>query len=211
MKMKQKALSTIAASALALGALAPAVQAEEVEISAAIGAANMYYWRGLDLGNGDAAVWGDLSASYNGFYAGLWTSSGDAALGTEYDIYVGYGTEFEGFGIDLSYATYVYPESEIEVGDVAEAILGLSYGPVSFAYHHGLEDLEDYWYAKAGVDFGKFNIAYGLHEDDLAHIDLTYNYNDNLSFTLGKVVDDVDGTYNDDAKFVVTFALPIDF
>lgn len=225
MKMKQKALSTIAASALALGALAPVAHAEEAEVSAAIGASNMYYWRGLDLGGG-AAVWGDISASYMGFYAGLWGSSGDEALGTEYDIYVGYGTDIAGFGVDIAYATYVYPsvpdafnadtgefesQDSIDPGDVAEVILGLSYGPVSLDYHHGVEDLEDYWYTKLGVDVGSFNFAYGLHEDDLAHIDATYNYNDNLSFTLGKVVDDVDGAYNDDLKFVATFALPIDF
>ncbi|MFN2348546.1 MAG: histidine kinase, partial [Thioalkalivibrio sp.] len=127
-------------------------------------------------------------------------------LGTEYDIYFGYGTEIEGFGIDLSYATYIYPESEVKAGDVAEAILGLSYGPAFLTYHHGLEDLEDYWYVNAGVNIGAFTVAYGLHEVDMDHIDLTYNYNDNVSFTVGQVIDDVDGAFNDDTKFVVTFS-----
>jgi uncharacterized protein (TIGR02001 family) len=213
MKMKHKVLSTAVASALALGALAPAAHAE-FEVAAEIGAANMYYWRGIDLGGdtGAAAVYGDLSVSHSsGFYAGLWTSSGDAALGTEYDIYFGYGTEVAGLGVDLSYATYVYPESEISPGDVAEVILGLSYGPAFVTYYHGLEDLEDYWYVNAGVGFGDFTFAYGLHEVEMAHIDVTYSFNENVSFTLGKVIDDVDGAFNDDPKFVVNFALPIEF
>jgi uncharacterized protein (TIGR02001 family) len=212
MKMKHKVLSTAVASALALGtlALAPAAKAE-FEVSAEIGAASMYYWRGIDLGGG-AAVFGDLSVSHSsGFYAGLWTSSGDEELGTEYDIYFGYGTEIGGVGIDLSYATYVYPESSIDPGDVAELILGLSYGPAFLSYYHGLEDLEDYWYVKAGVSFGDFTFAYGLHEVDMDHIDITYSYNENVSFTLGKVIDDVDGGFNDDMKFVVNFSLPIEF
>ncbi len=208
MKMKHKVLSTAVASALALGALAPAAHATEV--SAEIGAASMYYWRGFDLGGG-AAVWGDLSVSASGFYAGIWTSSGDKALGTEYDLYVGYGTEIGDFGIDVSYATYVYPEVEISPGDVAELILGLSYGPAFLSYHYGLEDLEDYWYAMVGVNVGDFTLAYGQHEFEYSHVDVTYNYNDNLSFTLGLVVDDVDGEFNNDPKFVVSFSLPIEF
>lgn len=209
MKMKHKALSTVIASVLALGVLAPTAQAE-MEVSAEVGAASMYLWRGIDLGGG-AAISGDLSVSMNGLYAGLWTSSGDAAMGTEYDIYLGYATEFGDFGIDVGYATYVYPESEVSVGDLAEAYLGLSYGPAGMTYYHGLSDLEDYWYANIGVDLGSFNLAYGLHEDDMSHVDVTYSYNDNLSFTLSKIVDDVDGAYNNEAKFMVSVSLPIEF
>jgi hypothetical protein len=51
---------------------------------------------------------------------------------------------------------------------------------------------------------------------DPAHVDLTYAYNDKLSFTLGKVVDDgefSDGedtyAWNDEVKFVVALTLPI--
>ena len=210
MKMKRLALSTVAASVLAVGAVVPTVQAE-MEISAEIGAASTYLWRGLDLGG--AAVWGDLSVSSSGFYAGVWTSSGDAEAGTEYDLYFGYGAEFGDVGIDVGYATYVYPESEVSIGDLAEAYLGLSYGPASLTYFHGLSDLEDYWYVSLGVDVGSFNFSYGLHEDDMAHVDATYAYNDNLSFTLSKIIDDADGAYKglDELKFVASFSLPLEF
>jgi hypothetical protein len=51
----------------------------------------------------------------------------------------------------------------------------------------------------------------GAGFDEYSHIDLSYAYNENLSFTLGLVVDDMDGQQADDAVFLVTLALPIDF
>lgn len=221
MKMKQKFLaSAIALSALGSAAFAPLAQAE-AEVSASVGAANMYYWRGINLGNGDPAVWGDINVSASGFYAGMWASSGDAANGTEYDLYAGFGSEASGFSYDLSLWTYAYPESEISPGELMEVIGSLGYGPVSFSYYHGLEDLEDYWYSTLGLALGDFSLTYGLHEDDLAHFDIGYAYNDNLSFTLGLVLDDAESTsivddvvivesYNDEPKFVVSFSIPIE-
>lgn len=208
MNMKQKLLAgAVAASAMASAALAPVAHAE---VSASVGAANMYYWRGFDLGNGDPAVWGDINVSSNGFYGGMWASSGDATAGTEYDLYAGYGAEAGGFSYDVSLWTYAYPSTEVSPGDLVEAIVGVGYGPVSVTYYHGLEDLDEYWYTTVGVAAGDFSFTYGVHETDYAHFDIGYAYNENLSFTLGLVADDVDGTENDEAKFVVGFSIPIE-
>lgn len=223
MKMiNKKALATTAAaSAIALSAMAPVANAE-VDVSASVGVANMYYWRGLNLGNGDAAVYGDITVSAGGAYGGMWASSGDASAGTEYDLYLGYGQEFGDFSFDISAWTYAYPETEVDPGDLIEIVGSVGFGPVAVTYYHGLEDLEDYWYATAEVAFGSFGLKYGLHEDDLAHVDLSYAYNDYLSFTLGVVVDDAEETYtiddvtyveayNSEPKFVVSLSLPVEF
>ncbi|MDO3383527.1 TorF family putative porin [Gilvimarinus algae] len=232
MKMMNKKVlaSAVAASAIALSAMAPVANAAEV--SASVGAANMYYWRGLDLGNGDAAISGDITVSAGGFYAGIWGSSGDAALGQEYDLYIGYGGEVGSFTYDVSLWNYNYPsasettswidwenqqwveetmDTSPDIGDLTEAVVSLGFGPVAVTYYHGLEDLDEYWYATVGATFDKFSVTYGLHEDDLAHVDLGYAFNDNLSFTIGQVVDDVDGGYDDDTKFIVSLSLPIEF
>ena len=216
MKMKRLAVSTLAASVLTMGAMVSTAQAE-MEVSAEVGASSMYLWRGENLGGG-AAVWGDLSVSAAGFYAGMWTSSGDAydanenSGGVEYDIYLGYATEFGDFGIDIGYATYVYPQTKVEAGKNAEAYLGLSYGPASLTYFHGLEDLKDDWYAVAAVDVSSLTFAYGAAKNEKAHVDVTYNYNDNLSFTLSKVVKkDKAGEVPDDVNFMVSVSLPIEF
>ena len=233
-KITKKLLaSTIAASALAVSAIIPA----HAEVSASVGASNMYYWRGYDLGlNGDAAIWGDINVSgENGLYAGLWTSSGDGVLGTEYDVYFGWGGEVGGLGVDVSYWSYIYPnvmngeDEGIFLGDFAELVLGLSYGNFAFTYYDNIAVAEDFFgpgsdfgsdeysYFTLAVDIDKFNIKYGQHADaegsaldGYAHLDITYNYNDNLSFTMGNVVDDVDDANNDQIKFVVNFGIPIE-
>ena len=216
MKFSKKLLvSSIAASAMAFSALAPVANAE---VSASVGVANMYYWRGLDLGNGDPAVSGDINVSANGLYAGVWGSSGDAVLGQEYDLYLGYGGEAGGFSYDVSVWNYNYPsatdanglDASPDIGDLTEVVGSVGFGPVTATYYHGVQDLEDYWYATLEASFDKFSIKYGLHEHDLAHVDLSYAYNDNLSFMLGKVVDDVDEAFDDDLKFVVSYSLPIE-
>jgi uncharacterized protein (TIGR02001 family) len=218
MNMKQKLLAAaIALSALTSVAVVPAANAE-VEVAASVGVSNMYYWRGFDLGGG-AAVFGDVNVSASGFYAGAWTSSGDEVMGTEYDLYFGYGGEIGDFSYGLNYTTYIYPEADEALSpfDAAEAILTLGYGPAYVSYHYGLEDFEDSSYLKVGANFGKFGLAYGVHmneesgvgNDEYSHLDLSYAYNDNLSFMLGVVVDDVDDKFNDEAKFIVSLSLPI--
>ena len=42
-----------------------------------------------------------------------------------------------------------------------------------------------------------------------SHIDATYKFNDKLSFTLGKIIDDNDGEVDDEINFVVNLSLPI--
>lgn len=233
-KMNQKLLTSVfAASALAVSAFVPVAHAE---VSASVGASNMYYWRGYDLGLGDAAVWGDLNVSSEaGLYAGLWTSSGDAAFGTEYDLYFGWGGEFGPVGVDISYWSYNYPTLQNADGDsiapfdFAEVVLGLSFNAFSFTYYVNVAPgadfggpgvdfgSEDYTYFTLAADIGAFNIKYGQHDDvegsifdGYSHLDLTYNYNDNLSFTMGNVIDDVDGANADEIKFLVSFSIPID-
>lgn len=215
MKMKQSILAgAVAISAMASAALAPVANAE---VSASVGAANMYYWRGYDLGNGDAAVWGDINVSANGLYAGMWASSGDASNGTEYDLYAGYGTSVGDFSVDFSVWSYSYPSAAdpLAPGDLVEGILGLGYGPVSFTHYFDIEGNDDYSYSTLSAAFGDFSVTYGVHDgedeyDGYAHVDLGYAYNENLSFTLGLVADDVDGMNNDEAKFVVGFSIPIE-
>src|SRR5690554_237500 len=120
MKMinKKTLASTAAVSAIALSAMAPVANAE-VEVSASVSAANMYYWRGLDLGGG-AAVSGDITVSVGGAYGGMWASSGDGSMGTEYDLFIGYGQSFGDFSFDVSLWNYNYPSATEEWIDFEE-------------------------------------------------------------------------------------------
>ncbi|TVZ41220.1 uncharacterized protein (TIGR02001 family) [Alteromonadaceae bacterium 2753L.S.0a.02] len=218
MKMSKKVLAGAVAASLAVSAMAPVANAE---VSGSVGIASSYLWRGIDLGagSGTPAVSGDLNYSASGFYLGTWMSSGDASLGTEYDLYIGYGNSIgEMFSFDISLWSYQYPtavdddgeEASPDIGKLMEGVLALGFGPVTATYYHGVEDLEDYWYATLDASFSSFNIKYGQHEDDMAHVDLTYSYNDNLAFTISQVVNNPDDAYNDDTNLVVSYSLPIE-
>lgn len=230
MKFTRKSLaSSVAASVLAAGALVPFAHAE---VSGSVGVASTYLWRGLDLGSGTPAVSGDLKYSASGFYTGIWGSSGDTAWGSEYDLYAGYGGSIgETFSYDLSLWNYNYPTGpyEHDIGDIADAVVSLGVGPVSFAAYIPVGDGSggDYSYFTLGGSFGSFSLLLGMHYESPAdggaapcpadtaiddacspvHLNASYAYNDNLSFTLSQFI--ADETDTDDLKFVVSYSLPI--
>ena len=227
-----KAVKLATLGALTAGAMtvAPVANAE-VEVAGSVSIANMYLWRGNDLGNGDAAVSGDIVVSSAGFYGGLWGSSGDSESGTEFDIFAGFGGEAGDFSYDISVWTYVYPSGQAQndtIGDLSEIILTVGFGPVSFSYYDNIAGAQGYEYYTLGASAGSFSATLGYHDpeedggesQDATHLDLSYAYNDNLSFTLSQVVDTPDeancapgfSVYSgcdDDLKFVVSYSLPI--
>lgn len=223
---KQSKMLRLSALSLAVaGAMSVAPTAANAEVSASVGVANMYLWRGQDLGQGDAAVSGDLSYSNSGFYTGVWGSSGDAASGTEYDLYVGYGAEFGGVSVDLSVWNYIYPSNPTgqndTFGELSEAILSLGFAGFSFTAYDNIAGGSGYEYYTLGYSYDAFAITVGKHDnigstaggiytpaEDVTHVDLSYAYNDSLSFTVSQNVDNEEG--DDNAKFVVSYSLPIE-
>ncbi|MEX1033938.1 MAG: TorF family putative porin [Cellvibrionaceae bacterium] len=230
MKLSKTLTCSMAAAAFAASATLAPVANAEVEVGASVGISNMYLWRGYDLGFGSAVVSGDIGVSVAGFHGTVWGSSGDDFAGTEYDLIVGYGGSVGDFSYDLSVVSYVYPEGELagidtDLGDFVEAILTLGFGPVSMSYYDNIESKpgtyalgEDYSYFTISADIGDFSVLVGRHDpdgldDNPTHLDLTYHYNDNLSFTVSKLVADEDTAFNTsdkDAHFVVSYSLPIE-
>lgn len=225
--MKKQLLVTTLAAAMA-ATFAPATQA--AEISASAGVSNFYLWRGLNLSaaqdasglvGGAPAVWGDINVAEGPVYAGMWTSSGDESLGTEYDLYVGAGHSFGEVAVDVSYWTYVYPGSDIGAGEVAEVIGSIGYGPVSYSLYWEAGDadagaVEGEWtYMTVSGGYEDFSALVGMHNggdgDDLFHLDLGYSYNDSLGFTLSIPLSQEEfGNGSNDPMFNVSYSLPID-
>lgn len=213
----------------------------EVEVAGSVSIANMYLWRGQDLGNGTGAISGDLVASVAGAYAGIWGSSGDTAAGTEYDLFVGYGMEMGDFNFDVSVWTYEYPNGDgpaDDFGNLSEVIVTLGAGPVSFSYYDNVAGGTGYEYYTLSGEVGAFSatIGHAAPESEIVdaandgelcngdavvgspvkvdcgytHLDLSYAYNDNLSFTLSQVLDTKDDlSIEDDLHFVVSYSLPL--
>lgn len=226
--MLNKTMSSFRLATLGIavaGSMLTAQQAvAEVDVAASAAVSSMYLWRGQDLGNGSPAVSGDIVASTAGAYAGIWGSSGDSATGTEYDLFAGYGGEIEGFSYDLSVWNYVYPSDTSggldTFGALSEVILSIGFGPVSFSYYDNIAGGSGYEYYTLSGAYESFSATLGYSDSEAAdsdytHLDLAYAYNDNLSFTLSKIVDndgakENDGGMNEDTLFVVSYSLPID-
>jgi len=235
MIVKKLLPASIAAATLAAGMTFSTTASAAGELSAGVGVASSYLWRGYDLGAGTPAVSGDLTYSISGLHVGTWVSSGDLNAGTEYDLILGYGGEAGDFNYDITLVNYVYPtgglgpgyvaDGEADIGDFSDAILTLGYGPVSFSWYKPVGDGSggDYTYYSLSAGFGQFSALVGMHKDngdcpadvdtgagetcDSVHLDLSYAYNDNLSFTLSQFV--ADEPVNDDLKMVVSYSIPI--
>jgi uncharacterized protein (TIGR02001 family) len=217
---KQSKMLRLSALSLAVaGAMAIAPTTASAEVSASVGIANMYLWRGNDLGAGDAAVSGDLSYSESGFYTGVWASSGDASLGSEYDLYVGYGAEFAGVSVDLSVWTYTYANAADtnDPGELSDAVLSLGFAGFSLtAYDNiaGGDGSSGSAYYTLGYGYDAYSIMVGKHDlngvesDNMVHVDLGYAYNDNLSFVVSQQIDNEND--NGKPKVVVSYSLPIE-
>jgi len=230
---KQSKMLRLSAMSLAIaGAMSFAPSAANAEVAASVAVSNMYLWRGYDLGNGSAAVSGDLTYSNSGFYTGLWASSGDSSWGTEYDLFAGYGAEFSGFSVDLSLWNYMYPSAPDEVladmggiiddfGGLTDAVLSLGFAGFSVTTYDNIAGGSGNAYYTVGYSYDAFSILVGKHDirgpetdDDgfatgsnMTHVNVSYAYNDNLSFTLSQ---QIDGEVDDDLKFVLNYSLPID-
>jgi uncharacterized protein (TIGR02001 family) len=236
--MKKLLSASIAASVMAASLVAAPAQAE---VAASVSVATSYLWRGIDLGQGTPAVSGDLSYSESGFHTGTWVSSGDTAGGTEYDLWVGYGGEVSGFTYDISAWTYVYPTggmSDDNLGDLSEIILSVGYGAFSASYYDNVAGANGYSYLTLSGEYEKFGLTLGMADQEAAtedgdgnpivgasglvvasqdinymHLDLSYAFSDNLTFTLSKIIDDdaEDSSVemDNDLNVVISYSLPL--
>jgi uncharacterized protein (TIGR02001 family) len=201
----------------------------EVEVAASATVASMYLWRGLDLGDGAAAVSGDITVKAAGAYAGVWTSSGDTVNGNEVDLYVGYGAEVGDVSFDVSLWTYQYPSMKDGSGnntgdntfDYSEAVASIGFKGVSFSYFYpiGVESNDDYSYMTLGYEMDKVSALVGYSDDGAetyTHLNLGYAVTDKLAFTFSQVVAQSAefgkdaGAVDQDLKVMVSYSLPIE-
>jgi len=186
----------------------------------------------MDLGGGAAMVSGSLDVSEGGLYGGMWVGSGDTDSGNEFDLYFGYAGESGKFKYDLGYASYQYAKRDIGFNDSADVYLSLGYDALSFSVYSNVtvDDGPGYYYMALGYGFTdslSASIGYNLDADDeesaygkegvedenFAHVDITYAYNDNLSFTVSQMVladDGVKSLEDQDTLVQLTYTLPVD-
>lgn len=234
MKLTKKLLPMAVSAAIAAPMMFGATVAQ-ADVSATLSASNMYLWRGQNISNPSPAFSGSLDYSNSsGLYVGAWGSSeGPFDGSSEIDLYIGYGGSFGDFGYDISYWKYLYPSADFGGGvnslgdtDLSDVVLGLSYGPVAFTSYIGVESgsTKDRYYTLSG-DIGQFTLLYGLYQSrgtadgmDYKHFQVSYAFNDEISFTVSKASDDGYGigaasrstVFEEDPLFQVSYSKTFD-
>lgn len=217
--MKRKTLSTaLAGGVMAAGAFLPGLAA--AQLGASIGVANMYLWRGTNQSPGGGQVWGELKYSHeSGAFAALWTTP-DTSDGHETDLYFGYNTKIQGFGLGVTFWEIMYNEmivanndatkadfADIGDTDVQELQLTASYGPIAVNYYLGLDvpvdgtgntpsASDENNYLAIDATFGEFKATYGVWDneasaaDNYSHLTLMYMPKPELSFGVNFTMSD---------------------
>ena len=126
----------------------------DYSLSANLGFASTYRYRGIDQTNGNPALQGgvDLSTA-RGYYAGAWGSNvnwlSDAGGGTisnslEIDLYGGYRRQMGDFGYDAGLLAYYYPgtyPAGMTKPHTAEVYLAGSWKMLTLKYSHAITDI----------------------------------------------------------------------
>lgn len=208
----KKLSQAIALAGVMTAAAVPAVQAE-VEVSASAGLSTGNLLKGKDLASQSTLFSADLSASMGGGYATLWVASAD-----EYDVVLGYGGEAGDVSFDLSLAGYAYPNAGGSAEEDMEAVAMVGFADASLKVSTAVDADKDagFTYFAVGYDINAVSLTYGLKDEeakdaDYSHLDLSYAFNDQLSFTFSKIVtQEKKDTLNDDLKIVASYSLPIE-
>tara|TARA_B100000927_G_scaffold288759_1_gene283970 strand:+ start:185 stop:784 length:600 start_codon:yes stop_codon:yes gene_type:complete len=134
------------------------------EFSSNFSFSSNYFWRGMTQTMDAPGYSGGFDySSESGFYAGTWGSNvAFGGAGLELDTYLGYAGEMKGgFGYDIGYINYAYPEITPSA-DFSETYIGLSYSGLGFTYFVG-DEFGDYFNFSYG--FGNFLVSFGDYED----------------------------------------------
>jgi uncharacterized protein (TIGR02001 family) len=168
--MKKLLASSVIAATAFVGVAAPAM----ADLSANVGYASEYYYRGILQKESSASAGLDFEQA--GFYAGTWTA--DVGDGLEVDVYGGYGMEFGDFTVGAGVTGYYYTGEFDETYE--EINLNLGWKFISLGYSVGEYDADpetqDYDYIELTVEHNGFYATYGDFGDDFEgdHFKLGY-------------------------------------
>ena len=227
MKLMKKLTPVALATSMAVGGLAvPGVAS--AEMSANLGIANMYLWRGQNLTPDGPQVHGGLEyAAESGVYGGIWATNETG--GHETDLYLGYGGEAGSVSYDISYWEYLYPEDgDLSDTRLSEFILGAGVGDFAANLYISSETqgASDYYYFTVDYTISDFNILVGTWSfdddvsgldafgdpvpgDEYTHLTVTYSITDDLSLAVSVASSD-DDTTEEDPLFVIAYNIPIE-
>ena len=218
-----KSLRTVRYSLIAAAVAGAAVVSTPAfaGVSATAGVSSLYLWRGQNLGAGTPVVMGSLDYGHDsGVFAGVWGSS--AGPTQEIDLYAGWGMSSDAFSFKVTAYDYSYPGTAT-TGGLNEVVISAGASGAFVDVIVGVADFQDANYVDFGYTMDKITGKVGMMMIDdtmcttapcnYTHVDMSYAYNKNLSFTLSGIADADTGSavYGiEDPLFAVSYALPLD-
>lgn len=170
--LNKKLINSAVATALVAGATLAMPAA--ADLSANVGFASEYYYRGILQKDSSASA--GLDYENSGFYVGTWAA--DVGDGMEVDGYLGYGMDIGDVSLSAGVTGYYYTG---EFDDTYEEVnLGVGWGPISVGYSYGV------WDGDGGFD--------GEGGDEYDFIEVTLEHN-GFYGTIGAFGQDADGEY----------------
>lgn len=217
--MKQsKLLSALSLSFAGMMMASPA----SAELQVGAGAANLYLYRGADVSEGSARVYGNLGYQFdNGFHLGI-AGSSYSKESQEYELGIGYQFDLNDFTFDVGAVNYVYPgvNTADSLGDESEFYVSAQYKGLTAAYFKNIAGLDSgYHYFSVSYQYEKFGALVGtvnqqenaVVDQNYTHLDLSYAVNDRLNFKLSKIISvDEKAGIDDDMLFELSLQLPIE-
>ncbi len=189
------------AKTLVATAFLAATGAAQAELTANVGAASNYYFRGITQTDDRAQVSGGIDWAHDlGFYLGTWMSNvdfgDDSKADVEVDLYGGFSNEIgdSGVGYDVGAIYYWYPGSggNLQGGEIdyAEVYAGLSWAWLSGAIAYTVwgetdddnqfDDGDIYYRASVEPDWEykgfKANAFIGYYDFDADSSERDFNY-----------------------------------
>lgn len=206
----KKLTQLAAAVALTAGAISAAPAMAEGSLSANVGFASEYYFRGIYQEESSASAGIDYENS--GFYIGAWTA--DVGDGLEVDGYLGWGMETEGgFSFGVGATTYQYT-GEFD-SEYNEANFNIGYKWISLEYsigEHGKDDGagvdedSDYDFTALTLSHNGFYGTYGVWGQDFEgdYIQLGYDTTvSGIDLGVAMIFNDEDLAGGDDDEAII--------
>ena len=130
--------------------LAVGFSTAQAQLTANVGLASDYRFRGISQSNNGAAIQGGIDYAHSsGLYLGNWNSSVSTALypnssGAESDLYAGWKKDvYKGLTVDVGSYNYFYLGKDNSTDsrfNTQELYAGLGYGPLSVKYSQSLSN-----------------------------------------------------------------------
>ncbi len=146
--------------------------AQEAELSANVGFASEYFYRGIPQKATSAS--GGLDLTVSKVYVGTWAA--DVGDGNEVDVYAGVGTEVDDFSVSVGGTGYFYTDDRFD-RTYLEGNFNVGYGPISAEFSYGTHDLdqplptdpddETYWFLAGTVEQWGLYATFGTFGKDL--------------------------------------------